>query len=139
MLKFKTTDGGETWAATPSYALFYWWARTLPNRGMPETPEVAGVILLKMGKPQPSAYHPVFLRRVVWAIERNYGKTFDIDPALLTEAWYETLPAGVSDHETVMRLHDEGNPQVSYYEATCMGILNWLHQHGDIKEITVEK
>lgn len=137
MLKFKTTDGSETWAKTASLGLLYWYGRTLPNMGLPKNiPE--GVVLIQ-GKPQPGPYHSYFLRLVTWAIERIYGGIFfDIDENLLHYEWYEELPEGANDFAVVAELFEEGNEKIVLYENTCMGILNWLHQNGDIKEITNE-
>jgi hypothetical protein len=123
-------NGSETFATTASLALTHWFVRHLPDR-LPELPEIG---VLYTGPSGPPCYSPAFLPGIAAACERKWNLT---PPVVVGAFSDDDLPKTGLWAKEVERRRDAGDPLVIAYEETCLRILEWLREHGDIVALHV--
>jgi hypothetical protein len=134
-LQYKCKDGSRTVAATAAIGLSHWYGRTIPTKPI-EDPKPFGIYVV--GAPLAGPYDPLFLPLVVAALERGFGKAPPVASHLLDPKHGETLKSR-GDFRAVARDLRQGVAEVVEYEETCLQILRWLQEQGEITEMIFDQ
>jgi hypothetical protein len=111
-LEFRFDDGTEIGAELPSIGLAYWYDRLLEADGLD-----AGI----------SPYYGDLIGYALDHCQREWNHRPDV---VLIKA--PTLPAKKSPWQEATAAIEAGDSECLAYERTCLTILEWLHEHGDI-------
>jgi len=131
LFRFELKNNAMVIAKTASTALLQW------NGEMRQIPcKVGKYLFLETWQPNLSClpYDPAFLTVILANIERKLGTSPQVPQELLEKSWYEQLPAreSMGDIKTMVEF---GYPEILFYEETCLALLKWLAEKGDVTDL----
>lgn len=128
MLRIQCKNGVQIYAATYSYALLHWYGYFIPD-DLPPNPEVLKPYISNRKIVGP--YDPMFLTVALATVESQLGSGPEISEKFSDSKWHEDLPQ-ISSWKDIKA---SDNPKVKEYERTCLEILQWIKNRGEILSI----